>query len=195
MGSLMSMAKVMKQTMSSANQPGDGANLTMLAYGVSLRGPRKLSPAEAMTQHKFRALLLIKQHLSTQLNASRETMLQQRQIRLALWPHCMTTSRPSAEPTGSCTVGFWTANLSKNNGHQDTQRQKPKGLPGQDQLVSQVYQEQIIHLTGSGAYQFTITHTDATSGITAEQASASTKQHAWSMSAIRAHSKHQGLVL
>ena len=41
-------------------------DLAMLAYWVTLSGPGKHSPVEAMTKHKFRALLLIKQHLSAQ---------------------------------------------------------------------------------------------------------------------------------
>ena len=74
-----SMVKILKQIISRDDQAGEDAHLAMLAYRVTLRGPGKLSPAEAMTQCKFTALLLIKQHLSTQLNTSREIMLQQRQ--------------------------------------------------------------------------------------------------------------------
>ena len=43
------------------------------------RGPGKLNLAEAMTQCKFRALLLVKQHLSTWKDESRETVIQQKQ--------------------------------------------------------------------------------------------------------------------
>ena len=69
----------MKQTISRANQAGEDAHHAMLAYMVNPRGPGKLSPAEAMTEHKFRALLPIKQPLSTRLNVTREIMMQQRQ--------------------------------------------------------------------------------------------------------------------
>ena len=73
------MVKITKEIMSRTNQGGKDAFLVVLVYRVILRGPGKLSPAEAMTQHKLRDLLLMKQHLSTQLNASKEIMLQQRQ--------------------------------------------------------------------------------------------------------------------
>ena len=75
--------------MSMADQTVEDAYLAMLAYRIAQRGPEKLSPAEAMTQCKFRALLPIKQHLSTQLNLSREIMVQQRQ-RQAEHYDCMT---------------------------------------------------------------------------------------------------------
>ena len=42
----------------------DSPHLAVLAYRVTQRGPGKISPAEAMTQYKFRALQPIKQHLS-----------------------------------------------------------------------------------------------------------------------------------
>ena len=71
------MVKITKQIMSRADKVGEDTYLAVLAYRVILRGPGKLSTAEAMTQCKFRALLLIKQHLSTQLNVSREIMIQQ----------------------------------------------------------------------------------------------------------------------
>ena len=58
------MVKVMKQIMSKAEQAREDAHLAVLAYWVTLRGPGKLSQAGAMTQHKFRALLLVKEHLS-----------------------------------------------------------------------------------------------------------------------------------
>ena len=68
----------MNQSMSRAQQAGEDAHLAALDYRVTTTGPRRPSPAEAMTQCKLRALLLIKQHLSTQVNASREVMIQQR---------------------------------------------------------------------------------------------------------------------
>ena len=58
------MVKVVKQIMNNADQARDDAHLAMLAYRVTPRGPGKLSSAEVMTQCKFRALLLVKQHLS-----------------------------------------------------------------------------------------------------------------------------------
>ena len=58
------MVKVMKQIMSKTDQAKEDAHLAMLAYQVTLRGPGNLSSAEAMTQHQFRALLPVKQHLS-----------------------------------------------------------------------------------------------------------------------------------
>ena len=78
-GFIKVMVKVVKQNMSKAEQSVEGPHLEILAYRVTPRGPGKLSPAEAITQHKFRALLPIKQHLSAQLTISREIMLQQKQ--------------------------------------------------------------------------------------------------------------------
>ena len=54
------MVKIVKQAMSKVEQSGKDPHLVVLAYRVTLRGPGKLSPAEAMTQCKFRALLPIK---------------------------------------------------------------------------------------------------------------------------------------
>ena len=65
--------------MSKAEQSGEDLHCVMLAYRVTPRGPGKLSPAEVMTQHKLRALLSIKEHLSVQLTTGRESMLQQKQ--------------------------------------------------------------------------------------------------------------------
>ena len=61
--------------MSKAEDSGEDPHLAMLAYRVTPRGPQKLSPAEAMTQHKFRTLLPIMWHLSAQLTTTREIML------------------------------------------------------------------------------------------------------------------------
>ena len=60
----------------------------MLFCRVTQRGPGKLSPAEAMTLCKFRALLPIKQHLSAQLSTNAEIMLQQKQQQ-AVHYNCM----------------------------------------------------------------------------------------------------------
>ena len=57
------MVKFMKQIVRKADEAREDTYLVMLAYPVTMRGPRKLTPAEAMTQHKFRALLPVKQHL------------------------------------------------------------------------------------------------------------------------------------
>ena len=65
--------------------------------------------------------------------------------------------------------------MAKSNGHWDTNRQKLKGLPGLDQLGSQVYQEQKIHLTDSEGCQSKIIHTNATGGTTSKQGIATTK--------------------
>ena len=54
------MVKVVKQIMSKADQAREGAHLAMFAYQVTPREPWKLSPAEAMTKQKFRALLPVK---------------------------------------------------------------------------------------------------------------------------------------
>ena len=70
-GFIECMVKITKEIMSRANQGGEDAHLAVLAYRVTPRGSGKLSPAEAMTKHKLRALLPIKQHLFTQLNASK----------------------------------------------------------------------------------------------------------------------------
>ena len=63
-GFIESKVKVIKQIMSKAHQAGEDVLLVMLAYRVTSRRPAKLSPAQAMTQCKFRALLLVKQDLS-----------------------------------------------------------------------------------------------------------------------------------
>ena len=60
--------KVIKQLISKADQASEDVHIAMLAYQVPPRGPGKLSPPEAMTQHKFEALLLVKQWLSAQLH-------------------------------------------------------------------------------------------------------------------------------
>ena len=59
----------------------------MLAYLVTLRGPGKLSPPEARTQCKFRALLPVKQHLSAGVDKSREIMIQQKQRQTKYYDH------------------------------------------------------------------------------------------------------------
>ena len=46
--------------MNKAVKSGDGPYLAVVAYRVMPRGPGKFSPAEAMNQCKFRALLHIK---------------------------------------------------------------------------------------------------------------------------------------
>ena len=75
-GFIEAMLKIVKQAISKVEQSGEDPHLAMLAYRVTPRGQGKLSPAEALTQHKFRALLHTKQHLSAQLTSSREIMLQ-----------------------------------------------------------------------------------------------------------------------
>ena len=55
------------ETMSKAEQSRENQHPALLAYRVMPRGPWELSPAKAGNQHKFRALLPIKQHLSAQL--------------------------------------------------------------------------------------------------------------------------------
>ena len=77
-GFIESMVRVVKQIMSKADQAREDAHQVMVAYRSSPKGPGKLSPSEAMTQHKFRALLLVKQHLSTWTDESKDTMIQQK---------------------------------------------------------------------------------------------------------------------
>ena len=67
------------QTMSKVEQQGEDQDLALLAYRITPRVPERFGPAEAMTQHKFRALLSLKQHLSAKLTTGREIMLQHRQ--------------------------------------------------------------------------------------------------------------------
>ena len=57
------MVKIIKQIMSKTDEAGEDANHVILVYRVTPTGPGKLTPAEAMTQGKLRALLLFKQHL------------------------------------------------------------------------------------------------------------------------------------
>ena len=72
------MIKIVKQTMKKKTEwSKEEPHHAMLACRITRRGPGKLSPADTMTQHKFRALLLIKQHLSTQLTTRKEITLQQ----------------------------------------------------------------------------------------------------------------------
>ena len=175
--------------MSGADQAGVDVHLAMLAYMVTLRGPGNFSPAGTITQCKFRALLLIKKHLSTQLNVRKEIMIQQRQTGEALWLYSMKTPRASAEPSSLCTVGSQTFSLAKSSGHQDAHMQKPKGLSGPDQLKSQVYQEQRIHSTSSGAYELGTIHIDAAGGTTSKQAITTHMWHKCSTPAFSAHSK------
>ena len=64
--------------MNKAEESGENLHLAMLAYRVNPKSPGKLSPTEAMTQCKFRALLPIKQHLCAQLTTSKGILLQQK---------------------------------------------------------------------------------------------------------------------
>ena len=107
----------------------------------------------------------------------------------------MTTRRASAEPTGPYTVVSQTASVAKSSNHRDTQRQKPKGLPGPDQLKSQVHQKQNFHLTSSGACQSWTIHTNGTGGTIAKQAIATTKKHKCSMPTFSAHSNTKGNII
>ena len=63
--------------MSTAKETGEDPHFAMVVYGVTPRGPGKLSQAQVMTQHKFRVLIPIKQHLSPQLTTGRKIMFQQ----------------------------------------------------------------------------------------------------------------------
>ena len=69
----------MKQIMSKIESAGEGTQLAILVYRFTPRGPGKLSPAEVLTQHKFRALLPVKQHLSAQIDEMKDTLIQQKQ--------------------------------------------------------------------------------------------------------------------
>ena len=73
------MVKIVKQTMGKAEHSGEDPYCTVLAYRVTPRGPEKLSPAEEMSEHKFKALLAIKQHLPAKLTTSRKITLQEKQ--------------------------------------------------------------------------------------------------------------------
>ena len=70
-GFIKTLVIIVKQTITKAEVRGKKPS-AMLAYRGTQRGPGKLNPAEAMTQHKFRALLPIKQHLFAQLMTMRE---------------------------------------------------------------------------------------------------------------------------
>ena len=72
------MVKVVKQIICKADQTREDAHLAMLAYWITPRRPGELSPDEAMTQHKFKALLMGKQCLSAWLDENRKTLIQQK---------------------------------------------------------------------------------------------------------------------
>ena len=78
-GFIRSMVKVVKQIVIRSEQANEDAYIAVLAYRSRLRGPDKLSLAEAMTQDRLRALLPIREHLPARLEESREVMLQQKQ--------------------------------------------------------------------------------------------------------------------
>ena len=72
-GFFEAMVKIVQQTISKAEESGENLHPVILAYRVTPTGPVKLNSAETITQHTFRALSCIKQHLSAQLTTSRKT--------------------------------------------------------------------------------------------------------------------------
>ncbi len=73
------MVKIVKQVLMRADQSGEDPHLGLLMYRSTPRGPGKPSPAETMTQRKFRAILPIRQHRNQLLDTSREVIIQQKQ--------------------------------------------------------------------------------------------------------------------
>ena len=62
-GFIKAMVKTMKQSMRKVEESGEDPHLFMMACRATPKGLGKLSPTEAIMQHKFRALLQIRQHL------------------------------------------------------------------------------------------------------------------------------------
>lgn len=77
-GLIEAMVKIVKNTIRKAEESGEDPHLAMLAYRATPRGPNMPSPAEALTQRRFRALLPIKQQRTSKQETSREAMIQQK---------------------------------------------------------------------------------------------------------------------
>ena len=111
--------------MSKAEQSGEDQHLAMLAYRVTPRGPEKLRPADAMTECKFRALLPIKQHLSAQLNTSRDHGQPKTATGRALQQHSIITPSNLTIQASLSTMRPQASNLEESNTHWDKHRESP----------------------------------------------------------------------
>ena len=84
-GFIESMVKIVKRTISKAEDSGLDPHLALLVYRTTPLKSGLLSPAEMMTQRKFNALLPVKQHLPVQLSVNRDTMIKQKQQQCNLY--------------------------------------------------------------------------------------------------------------
>ena len=71
-GFIEAMVKTAKNIMEKAEESGSDPHLAMLIYRSTPIRPGQLSPAELLTQRKYRALLPIHQYLHPNLEKSRE---------------------------------------------------------------------------------------------------------------------------
>ena len=78
-GFIEAMVKLVKSIMERAEESGSDPHLAMLIYRATPVRPRQLSPAELLTQRKYRALLPIRQYLHPNLETSREAQIAQKQ--------------------------------------------------------------------------------------------------------------------
>jgi len=74
-GFIEAMVKMAKNIMENAEESGSDSHLAMLIYRSTPITPGQLSPAELLTQHKYRALLPIHQYLHPNLVKSREELI------------------------------------------------------------------------------------------------------------------------
>ena len=160
------MMKVVKQIMSTAHQAEEDAHLVMLAYRVMPRGPGRLSLAKTMTQHKFRALLPVKQHLPAYVEVSKEVMIQQKQKQAEYYYYTVQqlpelqqnqlvhTQLNPGQPTWQ-TVMITRTPTNRNS----------RAYPVKTSL-SPVYQKQKVYPPSSGACQSRTNHTRGTCGTT-----------------------------
>ena len=78
-GFIEAMVKTTKNIMEKAEESGSDPHLAMLIYRSTPIRPGQLSPAELLTQRKYRALLPIHQYLHPNLEKSREAQIAQKQ--------------------------------------------------------------------------------------------------------------------
>ena len=78
-GFIEAMVKTAKNIMEKAEESGSDPHLAMLIYRSTPIRPGQLSPAELLTQRKYRALLPIHQYLHPNLEKSREAQIAQKQ--------------------------------------------------------------------------------------------------------------------
>ena len=76
------MVKTTKNIMEKTEESGSDPHLAMLIYRSTPIRPGQLSPAELLTQQKYRALLPIHQYLHPNLERSREAQIAQKQTQV-----------------------------------------------------------------------------------------------------------------